>query len=83
MLYFTSSVTASPERIVINREEGRETDEPYRGYRYPNEDVEFHEAARRLSTEGSVIYAIRLADNTIKIGWTADLPGRWRYLKCR
>jgi hypothetical protein len=31
---------------------------------------------------GSVVYAARLADGTIKIGWTETFHDRMRYLKC-
>lgn len=35
-----------------------------------------------LQLLGSVVYAARLADGTIKIGWTTQLHDRLRYLTC-
>lgn len=40
------------------------------------ETVESHSVSRLRSAAGEVIYAVRLPDGTIKIGWTADLGSR-------
>lgn len=84
MLYVTSSRTDSPERILIARESGRsrETDNNT-AYRFAADEVSFMTAAQRLTETKSVLYAIRLSDGLIKIGWTSNLLSRWRWLKTR
>lgn len=83
MLYVTSSRTASPEKIILARESGRNLHGKKDAYEHASEDLAFVDAARRLSEGGSVLYAVRLADGLIKIGWTSNLLSRWRWLKCR
>ena len=42
----------------------------------------FAQSCQQINSRGPVLYAIRLADRLIKIGWTSDLYGRWRQLVC-
>lgn len=84
MLKFTSTRYSSPEKIVMARENGRRH-APDRAYAYQyaaDAKLSFAQAAQRLAAGGPVLYAIRLADRLIKIGWTSDLYGRWRQLIC-
>ena len=80
MLYVTSSRTASPEDVVLARESGKGALRANDAFQYAADDVRFADAARKISEGGSVLYAIRLADGLIKIGWTSNLYGRWRQL---
>lgn len=81
MLKFTSTRNSSPEKIMMARESGhRHAFDPAYAYQFSDESLPFTQAASRLTEDGSVLYAIRLSDGIIKIGWTSNLCRRWRQL---
>ncbi len=85
MLYVTSSYTKSPERILIKREDGEEIGpRKFNAYRYSAErELTFMEAAQKLTANRTILYAIRVGDGSIKIGFTGNFYERARHIRMK